>query len=86
MRGKNSAALPKFTWWPAIAVHAATEEQVRRFEQEFGGRDCDQLPGCDIGAAEGQAKFEKEQLYFRCERDTVWAAEITASLLARNAG
>jgi hypothetical protein len=78
--------LPKSTWWSANAVYAATEELVRSFEQEFGGRDCDQLLGCDIGTAEGQAKFEKEQLYFRCERHTVRAAEIAASLLARNAG
>lgn len=68
---------------PVNAAYAATEELVRTFEQEFGGRNCDQLLGCDIGSPEGQLKFEKEQLYLRCERYTVRAAEIAATLLVR---
>lgn len=68
---------------PVNAAYAATEELVRTFEQEFGGRNCDQLLGCDIGSPEGQLRFEKEELYLRCERYTVRGAEIAATLLAR---
>lgn len=68
---------------PASAAYAATEQLVRTFEQEFGGRNCDQLLGCDIGTPAGQARFEKEQLYQRCERYTLRAAEIAATLLVK---
>jgi hypothetical protein len=44
------------------------------------------VAGVDIGTAEDQEKLEKKQLYFRCERHAVRAAEIAASLLARIAG
>jgi len=66
------------------ASFAATHELVRTFEKEFAGRDCDKLLGCDISTPEGQAKFEKEQLYTRCERYTSRAAEIAATLLAKS--
>ncbi len=65
------------------ASFTATHELVRTFEKEFGSRDCAQLLGCDISTPEGQARFEKEQLYTRCERYTSRAAEIAATLLAK---
>lgn len=66
----------------AAATYAATSQLVRTFEDEFGGRDCKQLLGCDISTAEGHAVFDREQLYSRCERYTSRAAEIAATLLA----
>jgi len=66
------------------ASYAATRELIRTFENEFGGRECGQLLGCDIGTAEGRARFEKEQLYTRCESYTLRAAEIAAILLAKD--
>jgi C_GCAxxG_C_C family probable redox protein len=64
--------------------YAATQELVRTFENEFGGRNCDQLLGCDLGTAEGQAKFREQHLHSRCARYTARAAEIAATLLAKN--
>jgi C_GCAxxG_C_C family probable redox protein len=71
---------------PASASYAATQELVHTFENEFGGRNCDQLLGCDIGTPEGQAMFYEQELYSRCERYTSRAAEIAATLLAKNDG
>lgn len=69
---------------PVNTSYAATQQLVRTFEDEFGGRNCDQLLGCDIGTPEGQAIFEKDQLSKRCARYTMRAAEIAATLLAKN--
>ncbi len=66
----------------AAAAFAAAGELIRSFENEFGSRDCKQLLGCDISTAEGQLTYGREQLYARCERFTVRAAEIAAALLA----
>jgi len=67
------------------ASYAATRTLVRTFEAEFGGRDCDQLLGCDIGTPEGQATFRERHLHRRCARYTARAAEIAATLLAQHA-
>jgi C_GCAxxG_C_C family probable redox protein len=66
-----------------LAAYAATQELIRTFEQEFGGRNCDELLGCDIGTPDGQDSFDRQALYKRCERYTVRAAEIAAALLTR---
>lgn len=63
----------------AATAFAAAGQLVRTFEQEFGGRDCKQLLGCDISTPEGQAVFQREQLHTRCERYTSRAAEIAAT-------
>lgn len=62
---------------------AAAAELTRAFEHEFGGRNCDQLLGCDIGTPEGAEAFREQCLYERCERYTIRAAELAALLLAR---
>lgn len=67
----------------ADAAYSATRELVRAFEAEFGGRNCDQLLGCDIGTPEGQAVFRDRRLHRRCARYTARAAEIAATLLAK---
>ncbi len=61
----------------------AAGQLVRTFEQEFGGRDCKQLLGCDISTPEGQEVFQRSQLHTRCERYTSRAAEIAAALLVK---
>ncbi len=65
----------------AEAAYAATQSLVRSFEQEFGARNCDQLLGCDLGTAEGQASFHENRLHERCARYTIRAAEIAAALI-----
>jgi len=67
-----------------MPAYAATQELVRRFEREFGARDCDQLLGCDIDTPDGEAAFQAQGLYARCERYTVRAAELAAALVARH--
>jgi C_GCAxxG_C_C family probable redox protein len=70
----------------ANAAFAATHELVRQFENEFGGRNCDQLLGCDLGTPEGQAMFKEQALHTRCQLYTARAAEFAAELLAKNDG
>ena len=67
---------------PASAAYASTRELVRTLEAEFGGRDCAELLGCDISTSEGQETFMRQELYDRCARYTVRAAEIAAALLS----
>ena len=68
----------------ADAVYATTQKLVRTFENEFGGRHCEQLLGCDISTPDGQNTFNRQQLYNRCERYTSRAAEIAATLVAND--
>ena len=67
----------------ANAAYSATQELVRAFEAEFGGRNCDELLGCDIGTLKGQAVFRERGLHRLCARFTVGAAEMAAAVLAR---
>jgi C_GCAxxG_C_C family probable redox protein len=69
---------------PVIPIYAATQELVRTFEKEFGGRHCEQLLGCDIATPEGREQFNRQELYKRCERYTIGAAETAATLLSRS--
>jgi C_GCAxxG_C_C family probable redox protein len=71
---------------PVLAAYAATQELIRTFEKDFGSRNCNELLGCDIGAPEGSAGIDEQELYKRCERFTIRAAEIAAVLLKRNEG
>lgn len=70
----------------AAASQEAAQALIRIFEAEFGGRNCDQLLGCDLGTPEGQAKFREQQLHRLCARYTSRAAEIAAALLAGKEG
>lgn len=63
-------------------AYSATQALIREFEQEFGARDCDQLLGCDLGTAEGQATFRDQQLGKQCAAYTAKAAELAARILA----
>lgn len=74
-RDASESAAPSF---------AATQELIRQFEAEFGGRNCDQLLDCDLGTPEGQASFREQHLHRRCARYTVRAAELAAALLTRH--
>jgi len=69
---------------PVHESYAATRELVKAFEQEFGARNCDELLGCDLGTAEGQAMFREQNLHRRCARYTSRAAEIAATLLTKS--
>lgn len=66
--------------------YAVTQELVRKFESEFGARNCDQLLGCDLATPEGQATFKEYKLHERCKLYTGRAAEIAARLLSRTHG
>lgn len=68
------------------ASYAVTQELVRKFETEFGARDCDELLGCDLATPEGQATFKENRLHERCKVYTGRAAEIAASLLSQAHG
>jgi len=61
--------------------YAVTQQLVRAFEQAFGARNCNELLGCDLGTPEGQAAFQADRMYERCNRYTGIAAEIAARLI-----
>lgn len=61
--------------------YAATQSLIRLFEQEFGGRDCHVLLGCDLNTPEGQHTFRENRLSERCAKYTGKAAEIAARLV-----
>jgi C_GCAxxG_C_C family probable redox protein len=71
---------------PVLPAYAATQELVRTFEKDFGSRNCNELLGCGNGTPEGPAEVDEQELYKRCERFTIRAAEIAAVLLTRNDG
>ena len=62
-------------------VYAATQKLVSTFEDEFGGKNCNELLGCDLGTPEGQAKFRNDNLNMKCEKYTSKAAEIAAQVI-----
>ena len=61
--------------------YAAVQRLVERFQSRFGATECEQLLDCDLGTAEGQAKFERDGLADRCTRFTAEAARIVDELL-----
>lgn len=67
---------------PYDDLYQATGTVIRKFEEEFGTRNCHELLGCDLGTPEGQATFKKEKLYNRCSTYTARAAELAEDILA----
>jgi C_GCAxxG_C_C family probable redox protein len=68
----------------ASPSYRATQRLIAQFEQEFGGRDCHALLGCDLGSPEGQAMFRDDGLAELCLNYTGRAAEIAATLIAES--
>ena len=66
----------------ALPSYRATQRLIAQFEQEFGGRDCHVLLGCDLGSPEGQAMFRDDGLAELCLTYTGRAAEIAAGIIA----
>jgi C_GCAxxG_C_C family probable redox protein len=66
--------------------YEATQRLIREFEQEFGGRDCHVLLGCDLNTPEGQTTFRENCLGKRCAKYTSKAAEITARIITETNG
>ena len=65
-------------------TYEATQELVKRFENEFGAKDCHKLLGCDIGTELGMEKFRSQNLRSNCVRYTGKAAEFAAQILSTN--
>lgn len=68
----------------ALGAYEAAAALVDAFEREFGARNCHSLLGCDIRTPEGEARFNQQRLYVRCERYTARAAELAAVLLVKH--
>lgn len=62
-------------------VFEATQKLVSKFELEFGGKNCHELLGCDLGTPEGQKKFKNDNLRKQCHRYTVKAAELASEII-----
>jgi C_GCAxxG_C_C family probable redox protein len=59
---------------------------IKKFEEEFGTRNCNELLGCDLGTAEGQNIFKENRLYERCLNYTGRAAELAEEILKETNG
>jgi C_GCAxxG_C_C family probable redox protein len=59
---------------------------IKKFEAEFGTRNCNELLGCDLGTAEGQNIFKENRLYERCLNYTGRAAELAEEILKETNG
>ncbi|WP_369434534.1 C-GCAxxG-C-C family protein [Psychromonas sp. MME1] len=62
----------------------ATQELVKKFEKEFGAKDCHKLLGCDLGTEHGMEKFKSLGLRKNCSSYTGKAAEFAVQVLAKN--
>ncbi len=65
-------------------IYGATQELVKRFESEFGAKDCHNLLGYDIGTTEGMAQFRSLNLRSNCINYTGKAAEIAVEVISKN--
>lgn len=66
---------------PYDDAYQAAGTVIRKFEEEFGSRNCHELLGCDLGTPEGQAAFKNEGLRSRCNLYTARAAELAEEIL-----
>jgi C_GCAxxG_C_C family probable redox protein len=66
---------------PYDAPFQAAATVINNFEEEFGGRNCQELLGCDLGTVEGQKIFRENRLYERCLTYTGRAAELAEEIL-----
>ena len=66
-------------------TYEATQELIKRFENEFGAKDCHKLLGCDIGTEIGMEQFRSQNLRVNCIRYTGKAAEFAVQVLSVNA-
>ncbi|MCK6264713.1 C-GCAxxG-C-C family protein [Vibrio sp. ZSDE26] len=70
----------------SVAVtYEATQEFVKKFESEFGAKDCHELLGCDIGTDEGMDYFRSQNLRTNCSNYTRKATEIAVIVLSKHA-
>ena len=63
-------------------TYEATQELIKRFENEFGAKDCHKLLGCDIGTEMGMEQFRSQNLRANCIRYTGKAAEFAVQALS----
>ncbi len=68
---------------PYDDAYQAAGTVIRKFEEEFGSRNCQELLGCDLGTPEGQDTFKSENLRERCTNYTARAAELAEEILAK---
>jgi C_GCAxxG_C_C family probable redox protein len=66
---------------PVEANYAMVKAFVEEFGTTFGGLNCSDLLGCDLGTDAGQQRFRDAALHTRCRAYTGHAAEAVARLL-----
>lgn len=62
-------------------VYRRVQEFGRRFREQNGSLNCGELLGCQLGSAEGQARFRSEGLLKKCQKYVSDAAEILEELI-----
>lgn len=62
-------------------TYEQVREFLRRFEEQFGSIDCQQLTGCHLGTPEGQQNFLENNLWERCQEYTREAARMVMRLI-----
>jgi C_GCAxxG_C_C family probable redox protein len=62
-------------------AYAVIRELTGLFEKKFGSVNCQELIGCDLGAAEGQAFFRANNLREQCGRYVEEATRMAMQLI-----
>jgi C_GCAxxG_C_C family probable redox protein len=57
------------------------QQFIREFNLKFGSVNCTQLSGCDLGTAEGHAKFKELNVHVKCSDYTGEATRMVIELL-----
>ncbi len=60
---------------------AKVQKFLKEFESRFGSTNCQQLTGCDLGSAEGQAFFEANQVRKKCREYTEAATRLALTII-----
>lgn len=62
-------------------AYTAVQTLLRRFQDQFGSTNCQELTGCHLGTPEGQARFKAENRALGCYQFAAEAARIAAELI-----
>ncbi len=59
------------------------QELVKKFQEEFGSANCQELLSCNIGTPEGQEIFDSKKLILHCREYTGRVAEFVSTIIKK---
>ncbi|MEZ5196990.1 MAG: C-GCAxxG-C-C family protein [Bacteroidales bacterium] len=63
------------------ANYQKVKKFVKEFDVKFGSVNCPQLTGCDLGTAEGHAKFKELNVHKKCTDFTAEATRLVLEII-----